>query len=82
MEVRLSKSAEKYYLAQDAVARSRIKSGLAGLQNEPMAGDIVPVESRPGMYRLRIGKLRILFEKADDIIKVTKIDSRGQVYKK
>ena len=82
MDVRLSKQAQKYYLSQTAATRRRLKESLAGLGKDPMLGDIVPIKGHPDTYRLRVGKLRVLFAVSDGIIKVTKIDARGQAYKK
>lgn len=81
MQVRLSKQAEKYYLSQDAITRKRLKSGLAGLEKVPPQGDIVPIQGIPNTFRLRIGGFRLLFSIEADIITVTKIQPRGQIYK-
>jgi len=81
MQVKLSKQAEKYYLSQDRVSRQRIKKGLMGLEEVPPIGDIVSIAGTSNTYRLRIGNFRVLFEVENDIIIVTKLHSRGQIYK-
>jgi mRNA interferase RelE/StbE len=35
----------------------------------------------PPIYRLRVSKYRVLFLMEDDIVKILKVDSRGDVYK-
>ena len=81
MEVQLSKKAEKYYLTQDRITRKRLKLGLLGLEKEPPDGNIVPIVGKENTYRLRVGNFRVLYEKHSDKIRVTNIDSRGQIYK-
>jgi len=81
-EVRLNKQAEKYYLAQDSIARKRIKTALVGLGEIPPKGDVIPVQGIPDTFRLRLGGYRLLFSIDDRVVIVTKIQPRGQVYKK
>jgi len=54
---------------------------LSGLEKEPPEGDIVSIHGVDGTYRLRIGSYRILFKENNGMILITKIHSRGQVYK-
>ena len=77
MRVFKSKQAEKFIAKQDAPTRERLNDALSKLP----AGDIVPVSGMTDTYRLRVGGFRALFVKEGDIIKVTIIDSRGQIYK-
>jgi mRNA interferase RelE/StbE len=35
----------------------------------------------PPIYRLRVSKYRVLFLMEDDIVKILKVDSRGDIYK-
>ena len=46
-------------------------------------GDIKPLKGKkiPPLFRLRVGKFRILFSTKNDIIKVLQIDTWGDVYK-
>ena len=47
-------------------------------------GDIKRLQGnyRPKLFRLRVGKYRIIYSMEDEnIIKIIKIDSRGDVYK-
>nr|AGS51622.1 hypothetical protein [uncultured bacterium contig00017] len=51
---------------------------------EDWEGDIIGLAGRKNEYRLKIPPYRIIFSyvKGEDIITVTKIDTRGDVYKK
>ena len=44
------------------------------------AGDVKKLIGQP-YYRLRVGDFRVLFTRDGHIIEVSKIDSRGQIYK-
>ena len=46
------------------------------------AGDVKKLKGKENCYRLRVGNIRILFEKCSDKVHVFKIDNRGDVYKK
>jgi len=43
-------------------------------------GDVKKLKGIRGGYRLRVGGVRILFEKDADEIHVIKIDNRGDIY--
>lgn len=62
----------------------RIRRALHSLAANPDRRDIdiAPLEGRPG-YRLRVGGVRILFERDDEayLIDVLRIFPRGQAYK-
>lgn len=49
----------------------------------PKEGDIIKLKGKKvkSIYRLRAGKYRIIFSWEKDLIKVVKIDTRGDVYK-
>ena len=81
MQIHLSKKAEKFLLKSDAKTKMRISIALNGLKHKPPLGNIKPYKSVPTFYRLKIGNYRAIFCIEDDIIKVTDIDSRGQIYK-
>ena len=59
---------------------SRIKIALEKLASEPPLGDIKSLTGKDG-YRLRVGSYRILFAIEKDVIIVTNIGVRGQIYK-
>jgi len=80
MEVVLSPKAAKYLKGLAEPTKIRIKGTLKKLENEPPLGDIKPMVGKDG-YRLRVGNYRILFATQDNIIIVTDIGLRGQIYK-
>ncbi|GAB1475804.1 type II toxin-antitoxin system RelE/ParE family toxin [Bacillota bacterium] len=56
---------------------------IEGIESIPL-GDLKKLEGKrvPPLYRLRIGKYRIVYSYLnDDIIQVIKIDTRGDIYK-
>jgi mRNA interferase RelE/StbE len=80
MTVVLDRCVAKYLERMNEPAKSRIKTGLQRLGNEPPEGDIKTLTGQNG-YRLRIGDYRILFKLKETCIAVYKIAPRGQAYK-
>jgi len=72
------KKAEKYLLSLP----KRIALHIISKIEKVPQGDVRPIAGRHGEYRLRYGKFRVLFFIENDMIKVYKIDTRGDVYKK
>jgi len=56
---------------------------IAAIEKLPEEGDITKIKGKKvkHIYRLRVGKYRILFSWERELIKVIKIDTRGDVYK-
>ena len=77
MRVVKSKQVKKYIDAQDKPTRERLTNALNNLPD----GDVVPIVGLANTFRLRVGGFRAIFVKEHDIIKVTTINSRGQIYK-
>lgn len=77
------KDAIRYLAKQEVLVQERIAKGLAGLLTIPPEGDIKLLKGQQGLYRLRIGTYRILFEisRTEKIIYIQAIDSRGGIYK-
>lgn len=77
------KEAIKYLSKQEVSVQERIAKGLTGLLTTPPSGDIKLLKGFHGLYRLRIGTFRILFEinHSEQIIYIQSIDSRGGAYK-
>lgn len=73
----------KFLSKQEMVVQKRIAKGLGGLLEIPPIGDIKPMKGYHGLYRLRIGTYRILFEisHTEKIIYIQAIDFRGGIYK-
>ncbi len=95
MEIRYDKKAKKFIEAQDKPTKQRIRNGINGLTVKPPQGDIKAMQGySSGVYRLRVGKYRIIYrfssETAKDkdnkeiiieILNIMDIDSRGDIYK-
>ncbi|MNW46762.1 Plasmid stabilization system protein [compost metagenome] len=77
------KEAVKYLSKQETAVQQRIAQGLTGLLASPPVGDIRLMKGYDGLYRLRVGSNRILFEVNDQekIIYIRAIGSRGDIYK-
>lgn len=79
MNIFFSKKSQKYfYKLQPRIAKKLIE----GIEKIPI-GDIKPIKGKqtPPLFRLRIGKYRIIFLSENDNLKILKIDTRGDVYK-
>ena len=79
-EIKFSREAAKQYkkLPKEYkrlvdIAFSRLSEGL-GLDLKPVAGE-------KDVYRIRVGKYRVLFMKLNEIVLVFRISPRGDVYK-
>ena len=79
MRILLSKTGLKYLAKLDKTKRSRIVSAI---ENLPDKGDIQKMQGLglSDIYRLRVGKHRILFLREKDIIRIIDIDTRGDIY--
>ena len=93
MDIRYSKIALKTLQRYDRKTRERLRSKIYGLTKEPPEGDIKPVKGRESIFRLRVGKYRVLFEYlSDEVIKedcrinsniallIIDVDTRGDIY--
>jgi len=80
MKTVLSPQATKYLEKLNEPNKSRIIKALKKLESEPPRGDVQSLAGNNG-YRLRVGGYRVLFGIKDDIIIITDIGLRGQIYK-
>jgi len=86
-EVKFSKSAAKFINAADKPTKARMKESVDGLEEVPPKGDIKVMQSyHPTVYRLRVGKYRLVYEiitreENKPFIYIRDIDSRGDIYK-
>jgi len=72
-----SKQAKAFLDNQSYKQTERIEKAISSLP----AGDIMKLKGYKNMYRLRVGNLRVIFEKDGSNYHVIKIDSRGDVYR-
>ena len=77
MGVEYSKQAEGYLEKQNERQSARIRVAITNLP----VGDVRKLKGINNGYRLRIGSVRILFERYGSKIYIVKIDNRGDVYK-
>lgn len=75
------KDALKFLAKQELAIQERIAKGLTVLIAIPLRGDIKLVKGHQGLYRLRVGTYRILFEinHTEKIVYIQAIDSRGGI---
>ncbi len=80
MDVTYSKQFRKSFATLDRILQVRIRKVIEKLPN----GDIKKLKSNhiPPIFRVRIGKYRLLFEMTEHTINVIDIDSRGDIYKR
>ncbi len=86
MRIKYTRNAVKVVDSLDKSLRGRIKDAIEGLNEEPPRGDIKQLQNvESPVYRLRIGKYRIIFEykviNNEKIILIKDIGSRGDIYK-
>jgi mRNA-degrading endonuclease RelE of RelBE toxin-antitoxin system len=80
MNIFFSKTSLKYLSKLEKRVRVNIIEAIEGL---PDKGDIRKMkgQSIQNIYRLRIGKYRILYIWEEDTVKILDIDTRGDIYK-
>lgn len=86
MEIKYSKSAVKAINSLDKDSKNRIKQGIEGLTESSPRGDIKMMQGfNPQLYRLRIGKYRVLYEytniESEQVLIIKDVGSRGDIYK-
>jgi len=79
MKFQYSRTSVKYLHTLEKKMASKI---LNAVEDLPRKGDIRPLKGREirNIFRLRIGKYRIIYSVEKDLIKVIRIDTRGDVY--
>jgi len=73
----LMKPAEKYLNKQPAQTAGRILWAIYKLPK----GDVVALQNRDGVFRLKVGDVRVIFEMDGNQFTICDIDNRGDVYK-
>ena len=79
-EIKFSKEAAKQYKKLPQEYRSLVDTALYSL-SEGLKLDLKPVEGQRDIYRVRVGKYRVLLRKFDKTVLVFKISTRGGAYK-
>ena len=78
--IEIEKPALKFINSRNKKERTRIFDAINKLPDE---GDIKKMKGYDYHFRLRIGDIRIIYEKYDNILKIVVIDAgnRGDIYK-
>lgn len=76
MQIQYSKQTEKFLKGQPIDMSKRIRNAIKNLPS----GDIRKLKGSTS-FRLRVGSYRVIFDMNGNVIYISKIDSRGQVYK-
>lgn len=73
---------EKFLQKIDAVLEGRVRAVIVAiLQNKFDGLDIKPLQGHKGVFRCRVGKVRVVFFKGDTKNSIVHIGFRGEVYK-
>ena len=85
-EVKLKKTAEKFILRLDKKRRDKIIRLLEELETNPLPFkiyDLVKLKGFDHRYRIRLGKIRVVYEIDFERKKITvwNVDYRGRIYK-
>jgi len=81
-DISLNRAAIKYLKRLDQAKRKKILLAIEGLKFNPPVGDIVPMKSMSGFYRLRVGSYRVIFfvNHKEKMVYVRTMDHRGNIY--
>ena len=81
-----SKQAVNYLQRLDNTTKKRIIIHVEWLAENPKAStlDVKPLSGNPGLFRLRVGKYRVIFSIENEIklLAVAHVLPRGEVYKR
>jgi mRNA interferase RelE/StbE len=64
------------------LGRSQKKRIVSAVDKLPGQGDIKKMKGKKSanLFRLRVGKYRIIYQMEEDIIKILDVDTRGDIY--
>jgi len=80
LEIKFSKKAAKQYKKLPKEYKGLIDIALHRL-SEGLELDLKPIEDERDVYRVRVGKYRVLLRKFDKTVLVFRISTRGGAYK-
>jgi len=77
-----SRRAERDLKRLDNIIASRCRDKIEMLEENPFPRDAIKVKGEDKVFRVRVGKYRILYEVYHEtkLVLITKIDKRGRVY--
>lgn len=81
--VRFQRSAEKELSKLDGRLRARILRSVTALADDPRPLDVKHLSGQHGLWRIRVGDYRIVYEIHDDelVILVVRVAHRSKVYR-
>ena len=72
---------EKFFNKLDTKIKKRIKEKLLEIQKNPFeTEDIKKMKGESNTYRVRIGKIRIIYQVVDNKVEIIDVDYRGNIY--
>lgn len=80
MKILYSRTSFKYLETLDQKTKIRI---IKAIDKLPDQGDVVRLQAKKikNIFRLRVGKFRIIFVIEENCLRILDIDSRGDIYK-
>jgi len=85
MEYRIEfrSSALKEILSLSKQEQDKLRSSIDNLAHEPRPTGCRKLKGFNGLFRIRIGDLRIIYEVSDSakVVKIIKVGNRGDIYK-
>ena len=79
MKILYSKTSIKYL---QKLEQNAIRKIVEAIEKLPIEGDVKRLKGKrtKNIFRLRVGKHRVIYAREKDIVKVIKIDTRGDIY--
>lgn len=77
MQINYSKQAIKFLKKQERTLQQRILKAINSLPT----GDVKKLQGTSSKYRLRVGDIRVIFDKQGNILYIERINNRGEIYK-
>lgn len=83
-QVVVSRPAQRTLRKLDATVARRVEAAIEGLAREPYPRGVTPLRGYPGVFRLRVGDYRVLYEVADSelIVYVLQVAHRRESYRR
>ena len=78
--IEFSKKAAKEYQKLPSKYKALVDASLRSL-SKGIPTDVKPLKGEKNVYRIRVGRYRILFKKIQETLLIAKIGPRGDVYK-